>query len=64
MLRGALFRPLSRMVLPKLVDAGVLFGSPENTGVLVALKAAAVFEAKLAEGHPWRELAKANLAGM
>ena len=39
MLRGALFCPLSRMILPKLVDVGVRFGSEENTGVFRALNA-------------------------
>src|SRR5437764_15475392 len=38
-LRAALLCPLSRMILPKLVDVGVRFGSDENTGVLVALNA-------------------------
>ena len=39
MLRGALFCPLSRMILPKFVEVSVRFGSAENTGVFNALKA-------------------------
>src|SRR5215475_4484609 len=38
-LRDALLCPLSRMILPKLVDVGVRFGSEANTGVLSALNA-------------------------